>query len=59
MFIPCHHIFAVILAAAHLFGPFDNINFCIFLSVGYSSSNKYNSPVQFYSRLLLCGQVMT
>jgi hypothetical protein len=35
-FLPRHYIFAVVLAAAHLFGPFNNINLRIFPSAGYS-----------------------
>jgi hypothetical protein len=47
MFIPSHHIFAMLIAAAHLFGPFNNVNLCIFPSAVYSGCGKYKSPAHF------------
>jgi hypothetical protein len=49
----------MLLAAAHLFGPFNNINLYFFLPAGYSSREKYNSPPHFYFPQLMCRKVVT
>jgi hypothetical protein len=54
IFFAWHHIFAMLpAAAAHLFGPFNSINWRIFLFAGYSSFGKYNSSAHFYSPPLI------